>query len=188
MLYSLQGTLEWQGVGFVIIEVGGMGFKVFVPSSSALGKSGDRVKLYTHLYVKEDSLALYGFPSAEELELFQMLLGTSGVGPKVALSLLSALMPRQLASAIVSEDVGTLSQVPGVGHKMAARLVLELKGKMEQAGFGARPPIDAEVMAALRNLGYSSAEATSALTSIPQSPELTPEDKLRLALRNLAQG
>jgi Holliday junction DNA helicase RuvA len=188
MLYSLQGTLEWQGVGFAIINVGGVGFWVYIPfpTLSSLGEKGSQVKLYTYLYVKEDSLTLYGFSSAEELELFQALIGVSGVGPKVALALLSAFPPQQLISAITSGDVDSLSQVPKVGRKVASRLVLELKGKLKEAELGVSGR-NAEVLAAMRSLGYTAAEATSALSSIPDDEGLSLEDRLRLVLRYLAK-
>jgi Holliday junction DNA helicase RuvA len=187
MICGLHGILEGRGSDFVIINVGGVSLRVQVPASSDLGGIGSRVKLYTHLQVREENIALYGFSSAEELELFSALISASGVGPKVALSLLSALTPLQLTSAIASGNAEVLSQVPGVGKRTAARLVLELKDKLDRLGIAAPvPQVDAEVLAALKSLGYSVSEATSALATIPDAPDLTTEDKLKLALQYLA--
>ena len=160
-----------------------------MPSSTldSLGAIGEEVHLFTHLQLREDNVALYGFASTEELELFRMLIGVSGVGPKAALAMLSAMNPSQLAIAIATGNVALLSQVPGVGNKMASRLALELKGKLE--GFRVGAPMaegDAEVIAALTSLGYSSAEAASAAATLPDSPEFTVEDRVRLALQYLA--
>ncbi len=187
MLVGLEGIVESRGSNFVIIGVGRLSLRLNVPTStlSALGEIGSKVKLHTHLQVRDDSIVLYGFSSARELELFQALTSVSGVGPKAALALLSTLSVEQLAGAITSGDTGVLNQVPGVGQKMAARLVLELKGKLPHVE--APSPLDADLLAMLQSLGYSVAEAASALTSVPDSTELTLEDKLKLALRNLAQ-
>ena len=187
MLVGLEGIIEERGSGFVVVAVGGVSLRLFVPTStsSAIGDIGSKVKLHTHLQVREDNVVLYGFASAQELELFQALTSVSGVGPKAALALLSTLSAEQLTGAIVSGNAEVLNQVPGIGQKMAARLILELKGKLPCIEVPSS--LDAEVLAVLQSLGYSMAEATSALTSVPDSPELTIEDKLKLALRNLAQ-
>ncbi len=176
--------MQAQGSDWVIIKVGGVSFRVYVPRSTLnkLGAIGDGVGLYTHLYLREDNVALYGFTSPEELTLFQTLLGVSGVGPKAALSMLSAMNPEQLSLAIASGDVDLLSRAAGVGKKLAGRLVLELKGKLELEGAPSSKD-SAEVIAALTSLGYSAAEATRALASLPDSPELTLEDKIKLALQ-----
>ncbi len=184
MISSLEGTLQAYGSDSVTIKVGGVGFQVYVPHStlSKLGAIGDEVRLYTHLYLREDNVALYGFTSPEELSFFQTLLGVSGVGPKAALTLLSAMNPEQLSLAIATDNIELLSRAAGVGQKLASRLVLELKGKLERRGTAA-PPGSAEVVAALNSLGYSAAEATRALASLPDSPNLTLEDKIKLALQ-----
>jgi len=190
MIAGLHGTLESRGTNWAIIKVGGVSLQVYIPAStlSTLGAIGDEVHLHTHLYLKEDSLTLYGFASPQELELFQMLIGVTGVGPKASLAMLSAMNANDLALAIASENVELLSQAPGIGKKMANRLVLELKGKLESVWVGAAVSGEgnAEVIAALVNLGYSPSEAASAVAAIPDSPDLTIEDKIRLALQHLA--
>jgi Holliday junction DNA helicase RuvA len=177
--------LQAQGSDWAIIKVGGVSFRVYVPHSTLnkLGAIGEEVGLHTHLYLREDHVALYGFTSPEELTLFQTLLGISGVGPKAALAMLSAMNPGQLSLAIASGDVDLLSQAAGVGKKLASRLVLELKGKLGHDGVPASKD-SAEVIAALTSLGYSAAEATRALASLPDSPDLTLVDKIKLALQS----
>ena len=190
MIAGLYGTLESRGTNWAIIKVGGVSLQVYIPAStlSTLGAIGDEVHLHTHLYLKENNLTLYGFASPQELELFQMLISVTGVGPKASLAMLSALNANDLALAIATENVDLLSQAPGVGKKMANRLVLELKGKLESIWVGAAVSGEgnAEVIAALVNLGYSPSEAASAVAAIPDSPDLTIEDKIRLALQHLA--
>ena len=193
MIAGLHGTLESRGTNWAIIKVGGVSLQVYIPAStlSTLGAIGDEVHIHTHLYLKEDNLTLYGFASPQELELFQMLIGVTGVGPKASLAMLSAMNANDLALAIATENVDLLSQAPGVGKKMANRLVLELKGKLESVWVGAAVSGEgnAEVIAALVNLGYSPSEAASAVAAvaaIPDSPDLTIEDKIRLALQHLA--
>ena len=190
MIAGLHGTLESRGANWAIIKVGGLSLQVYMPAStlSTLGAIGEEVHLHTHLHFKEDNLALYGFASQQELELFQMLIGVTGVGPKASLSMLSAMNANDLALAIATGNVDLLSQVPGIGKKMSSRLVLELKGKLESVGVGAAVlgEANAEVIAALVSLGYSPSEAASAVAAIADSPDLALEDKIRLALQHFA--
>ncbi|MBA7506291.1 Holliday junction ATP-dependent DNA helicase RuvA [subsurface metagenome] len=192
MIATLEGTLEYRGVDSVIINVGGIGFQVHVPGStlSQLGAIKDKVSLYTHLHLREDNVSLYGFASEEELALFKNLISVSGIGPKAALALLSALNPEQLAMAIASGNVDVISQVPGIGKKIAGRLVVELKGKLEREWKkGGALPLAAEntdAIAALTNLGYSLREATQAVSNLPDSAELSLEEKVKMALQQLA--
>ena len=191
MIATLEGTLEYRGVDSVIINVAGIGFHVHVPSStlSQLGAVSDTVSLYTHLHVTQDNVALYGFASGEELALFKNLVSVSGVGPKVALALLSSLSAEQLAMAITGGNVDLISQVPGIGKKVAGRLVIELKGKLAKEWKGAALPSvpeDADAITALTSLGYSLREATQAVSRLPGSPELSLEEKVKLALEQLA--
>ena len=194
MIVAIDGILESRGIDWVVIKVGPISLQVNIPGStlSRLGGVGDRVYLRTHFYIKDDNIALYGFASVEELEIFRHLISVSGIGPKTALALLSAFNPEQLASAIVSGNVELLSQVPGLGKKTAGRIVLELKGKLEKMPVGAitigLTQEDADVVAALTNLGYSLREATQAVSSLPNSPELDLEEKVKLALRQLARA
>jgi len=173
-----------------VIGLGGISLRVQVPASAVaeLGRPGGEVRLYTHLYVREDNLALYGFLRPEELSLFELLLTVSGIGPRAALALLSALPPDRLRAAIGGEDIDTLCRVPGIGRKTAGRLVLELKGKLaaSAAGSPGREP-DSEVISALTALGYSTAEAQLAVSSIKPSPDATLEDRILLALRYFTQ-
>ena len=192
MIVALEGILESRGVDSAVVKVGPISLQVYVPSSilSQLGAVGDKVSLHTHVYLREDNVALYGFASAEELSLFQNLISVSGIGPKAALALLSTLSPEQLASAIVSGNVDLLSQAPGIGKKIAGRIVLELKGKLERGWVGVIAPTlvqeDADVVAALTSLGYSLKEATQAVSSVPASQDMDLEEKVRLALKQLA--
>ena len=192
MIVALEGILESRGVDSAVVKVGPLSLRVYIPGStlSQLGAVGNNVSLHTYLYLREDNVALYGFASAEELGLFQNLISVSGIGPKAALGLLSTLNPEQLASAIVSGNVDLLSQAPGLGKKMAGRIVLELKSKLESEWEGAVAPVltqeDADVVAALTNLGYSLKEATQAVSSLPDSRELDLEERVRLALQQLA--
>ena len=188
MIAGLEGKLQSRSTDGAIIKVGGVSIQVYMPSStlSTLGAIGEAVHLHTHLHLREDNVALYGFATTEELELFRSLIGVSGVGPKVALAILSALNPGQLALAIASGNVDLLSSVPGVGPKMAGRLALELKGKLEGIMVSAPAEGDAEVVAALTSLGYSASEAASALASLPDSAELSVEEKIKLALQYFA--
>lgn len=191
MIATLKGTLEYRGADSVIINVGGMGFQVHVPGStlSQLGAINDKVSLYTHLHLREDNVSLYGFASEEELALFRNLISVSGIGPKAALSLLSALDPEQLVIAITSGNIDIISQVPGIGRKMTNRIVIELKSKLEKEWKEAALPLATEntdVVAALTSLGYSLREAIQAVFSLPGSSELSLEEKVKLALQQLA--
>jgi len=191
MIATLKGTLEYRGTDSVIINVSGIGFQVHVPGStlSQLGAINDKVSLYSHLHLREDNVSLYGFASEEELALFRNLISVSGIGPKAALALLSALNPEQLVIAITSGNIDIISQVPGIGRKMANRIVIELKSKLEKEWKEAALPLAAEsadVVAALTSLGYSLREATQAASSLPDSPELSLEEKVKLALQQLA--
>jgi Holliday junction DNA helicase RuvA len=192
MIVALEGILDSRGIDSAVVKVGPLSLLVYVPGStlSRLGTVGDKVHLHTHLYVREDNLSFYGFASADELALFQNLISVSGIGPKAALAFLSTLNVDQLASAIVGGNVDLLTQVPGIGKKMAGRVVLELKGKLEKGWAGAVTPAltpdDADVVAALTTLGYSLKEATQAVAGLPNSAELDLEEKVRLALRQLA--
>ena len=188
MISSLHGKVESLGGDGAVVNVGGVGFQVFMPTStlSALGVIGREVQLYTHLHLREDNATLYGFASAEELALFQTLIGVSGLGPKLALAMLSAMSVEQLAMAIATGSADLLTAVPGIGKKVANRIVLELKEKIG-AGWITTPPPElarenTDVLAALTSLGYSAAEAAKAVAALPASPEMSLEEKIKLAL------
>jgi Holliday junction DNA helicase RuvA len=193
MIAGLDGILERLNPDSAIVKVGGVSFQVYTPAStiSQLGSPGERVRLHTYLHWKEDSSALYGFTTSQELDLFKMLIAVSGVGPKSALSILSCLKPDDLATAILADNVDLITQAPGIGKKTAGRVVLELKGKLEK-GWGGMvsggPAGDnAEVIAALTGLGYSTADAMRAAAAVPGSDGVSLEDRIRLALRHMAR-
>ena len=188
MIASLHGKLESLGSDWAVINVNGIGFKVYMPTStlSTLSSIGKEVHLYTHLVMREDSATLYGFGTAEELELFQILLGVSGLGAKISLAILSAMSVDQASMAIATGSIDLLTTVPGIGKKTAERLILELKDKIG-AGLIAAPATqlaqeNAEVIAALTSLGYSLSEASRAVATLPSS-DLTLEEKVKLALQ-----
>jgi len=189
MIAGLKGTIEAVGSNWVILDVGGISFQVFLPTStlSAIGVIGKEVKLNTFLQVREDGMALYGFGSARELALFQSLISVSGIGPKLGLALLSSMDAEQLAAAIARGDEDLLTSVPGIGKKTASRIVLELKDKIGKEWMITREleavQGNGDVLAALTSLGYSVAEATRAVASLPASGELDLEEKVKLALK-----
>jgi len=189
MIASLQGTLESLGTDWAIINVNGVGFQVYMPTSalSTLGAVGEEVTVHTHLHVKDDGLTLYGFDSADELVLFEMLIGVSGLGPKLALAMLSAMSVDQISMALATASTDLLTTIPGIGKKMADRLVLELREKIG-AGLIATPAVqlvqeNSDVLSALISLGYSLTEASRAVTTLPTASELTLEEKIKLALQ-----
>ncbi|HLI71314.1 MAG TPA: Holliday junction branch migration protein RuvA [Ktedonobacteraceae bacterium] len=195
MIASIHGTLEARRADHAIVRVGGFSLRIFAPvlTLSRLGEPGSEVTLYTHFQVREDGMALYGFAAETERDAFEQLINISGVGPKVALALLGTMDAQNLYKAISDEDVQRLSLAPGVGKKLAARLVLELKGKLPAlAGTGvhgvpAASGNQAEVLEALIGLGYSTAEAQAALRKIPQDRPLTLEEQVTYALRSFAR-
>ena len=188
MIASLQGRIESLGTDSAIINVGGIGFKVFMPTStlSTLGAIGKEVELHTHLHLREDNVAIYGFASTGELMLFKVLINVSGLGPKLALAMLSAMDIEQLTMAIATGNTELLTEIPGIGKKIASRLVLELKDKIGSAWVAAPATQMAQesvdVLSALVSLGYSVQEATRAVASLPREKGLSLEDKVRLAL------
>ena len=188
MIASLHGKVELLGTDRVIVNVGGVGFQVFVPAStiSAIGQAGSEVTLHTHLHLRDDTIMLYGFASPEELSMFQTLIGVSGLGPRLALSMLSAMSIEQLVTAIASGSAEMLTAIPGIGKKAASRIVLELREKVGTAWVTEAAPHlsreNADVLAALTALGYSAAEATKAVASLPAA-DLPLEEKVKLALQ-----
>ncbi len=193
MIVAIEGTLVSKGANAIIVKAGPVSLTLNVPGStlSRLGPAGSEVTLHTHLHVREDNISLYGFSSRQEMILFEQLITVSGIGPKVALSLLTTLSTEQMVSAIISGNADLLSQVPGIGKKTAGRIVLELKGKLEKGWEGEIIPsfgqADADAVAALTGLGYSIREATQALSNIPQTEDISLEEKVRLALQKLAK-
>jgi Holliday junction DNA helicase RuvA len=193
VIAGVRGTLEATGVDWVVLAVGGFSVRVSVPASTLtrLPPVGQPVHLLTYLYLREDQIALYGFGTPEERELFEQLIGVTGVGPRLALAILSAASSDVLRQAIASESVETLTRVPGIGRKLASRLILELRGKLAAPVNGTAPatarPIEADVLEALVGLGYSPADAQAALRSLPPDRTLDLEEQIRLALRYFAK-
>ncbi len=197
MIASLGGTVSAVFADSLILEVGGVGYRVFAaPSVLASTPVGGPLKLFTHHVVREDLQALYGFRTPEELGFFGLLLTVTGVGPKVALGIVGSRAVGDLQLAILSDDLALLTAVPGVGKKLAARVVLELKEKVAAAGVaaggiaGGPSAGESEVMAALLALGYSAGEARQASREalVDLSVGLTLEDRVKAALRTLVRG
>jgi len=191
MIARLSGTVWSVGKGYVVLNVGGVGFQVSVPSGvlSHLDGVGQPVELFTHLHVREGELALYGFLTEEELALFRLLLSVSGVGPKVALAVLSTVSPDALRQAVTHEEPGILTRVPGIGPKTAKAIIFHLKDKLIPTGVAAVPLLsdaDAAVIAALTGLGFSLVEAQAALQSLPRDQSLSIEERVRQALAYFA--
>ena len=186
MIASNRGRISARGTDHVIVDVGGIGYKVFVPRQP----ESDDVVLHTHHVVREEGQSLYGFVSRDELALFEMLTSVSGVGPKAALALLSVSRAPDLAAAIAAGDVAALARAPGVGKKTAERLIVDLRGRVAKVSEGALPgsgPIEDEAAAALMALGYSATEAASALRGVPPASRATTEERVRAALRTAAR-
>jgi Holliday junction DNA helicase RuvA len=156
-----------------------------------VGEIGGETRLHTHLVVREDQLALFGFASADELAVFETLIAVNGVGPRLACAILSHLRPDLLALAISNGDVDRLATVPGIGKKTAARLIVDLRGKLPEGSAGLVPAatgVNDEAVAALRALGYTAAEANTALARIESQTATTVEERVFLALRDLGGG
>ncbi len=195
MIGSLRGRLGARtGDAEVVVEVGGVGYRVSVTTgtAAALGPVGSEVFLHVHTHVREDAIVLYGFVHDDERRCFEALLGAHGVGPALALSVLSALSPATLSTAVLEDDIETLCAVPGVGRKTAARLLIDLKSRLDLPDLtatGAAVPdgvrsARSEARAALAELGYGPDEIRSVLEGLSETAGV--EELLRLALRELA--
>jgi len=198
MIALLRGTLAYKSSDHVIIDVGGVGYRLFIPLSTfySLPETGD-VSLFTHTHVREDALLLYGFLSMEEKELFGILISISGIGPKLAVNILSHIPAKDLKRAIATGDIKRLSSLPGIGKKTAERLVLELKDKVGPAhdlpeadgviSNTSAGDISNDVISALINLGYKENQARKVLESMELAPGLTMEEALKGALKVLVR-
>jgi holliday junction DNA helicase RuvA len=188
MIALLNGKVVSAENGYVVLDVGGVGFGVFVPVSLAL-RTGEQAVLHTYLQVRETALTLYGFTEPEEKGLFELLLGVSGVGPKAALSLMGTLAPETLRRAILNGQADVLARAPGVGRKTGGAIVLHLKDKIKRyEGLVARvSEDDADVIAALTALGFSIVEAQRALQQLDRDSVLSLDEKIRQALTYLGQ-
>lgn len=203
MIASLRGTLSEKGAGHCVVETAGVGYRVSVSSATAraLPEVGEPIFLHTHQVVREDALQLYGFAEVEERNLFELLITVSGVGPKVALAVLSGLRPAALARAIRDENLAQLVGIPGVGRKTAERLVVELRDKLELAATAQGETSAAEsrsvlpkselfedAVAALERLGYSHAQAQESVRKVAESEaDLSLEGLVRQSLSRLSK-
>lgn len=187
MIAQLTGTLVSKDPAAVVVDVGGVGYAVGVPVStlSQLPVIGETVVLYTHQHVREDQLALFGFASEAEQRLFRQLISVSGIGPKVALAILSVSSPDDIRAAIASSDTAFIAQVPGIGKKTAERVVIDLKDKVEMVTSAGSPRGTDEVVEALVGLGYSRPDARAAVSKVSASTTETDE-LVRAALKELA--
>ena len=192
MIAHLRGSIEFVGKDHLIVNVGSVGLRVYVPTAThAAAGISKIIDLFTHLHIRENEWTLYGFPSQEELELFELLIGVSGVGARTALAVLGAASPEQLRSAIAHEQAEVLTRVPGIGPKTAKSIIFHLKDKVGIVTAGA--PIaylsdaDTEVIAALTGLGYSIVEAQTALASLPRDASQAVEERIRMALNYFAK-
>ena len=203
MIAHLRGSILEKHPNRIVIDVNGVGYDVFVPLSTfyGLGEPGAAIALRIHTHVREDALLLYGFATRLEQELFERLIGVSGIGAKVALSVLSGIEPQEFIRAIERSDLARLTAIPGVGKKTAERIVLELKDRLPRAqvaeatGGAAAPPeapiLRDDVVSALVNLGYhrplAEKAAEAAIATIGSSPDAGFERALRQALREVAK-
>ena len=193
MIASLEGIIDAVIKDSLIVNVNGIGFKIAVTTTvlSEMGITGREVKLYTHFHVREDDMSLFGFGSLDELKLFETLISVSGLGPKTGMAMLSAMSADQVAMAIASGSVETLTTIPGIGKKTADRLILELKDKvggvMISTPAGRAAQENADVVSALVSLGYSVQETTKAVNALPSGKKLSLEEKVKLTLQYLGK-
>lgn len=199
MIGFVRGNLVEKGSDHVIVDNQGIGYLIYTPESvlNELPPIGNIVKIHTFMYVREDQLALYGFLTRDDLEIFKMLIGVSGIGPKGALGILSTIAPNQFRLAVLSGDSKTISKSPGIGPKTAQKLIIELKDKMKiEDVFEDDIPADLngsdydqdagkEAVMALVSLGYSESEAFAALKKITLAPDMDSETILKLALKKM---
>ena len=185
MITSVEGTLAGSGVGWVDVSVGGVTLRASMPESAVeeIGGLGERVRIFTYLNVRDDNITLFGFPTEEARSAFEALITVSGVGPRLALAILSALSTEALAAAIDGSDPSAFKAASGVGTKTANRILLELKGKLDwepvaQSG--------GDLVSALTALGYTVAEIRAATSSLPRDPSMTLEDQVRYSIKQMA--
>lgn len=197
MFEYIRGILQYKGTDYCVIDVNGVGFKIFTShiTAAGIGESGETVTLYTYMNVKEDEISLFGFASREELCVFNMLISVSGVGPKMGLSVLAAMSPSEFSLAVATGDFKAISKSKGVGPKLAQRIVLELKDKInkdikvqEQAAEETFEPIPTgyisnDAISALMVLGYTSKEAAKLVAKVYEDG-MTLEETVRKALKN----
>ena len=204
MLAYIKGTLEMKMTGYIVIDVGGLGYKVFMSDSGIekLGNIGDTVKVHTYYKVREDDISIFGFNTLEELKMFELLISVSGVGAKTALGMLAVCEPTEFALAVITEDIKTLTQMPGIGAKSAQRIILELKDKIKKEQqiqeltnatgkiSGAKTKLEEkieneekidEAIAALQVLGYNKREIEKAFDKLVKD-NMSTEELIRKGL------
>ena len=199
MIYSLRGRLALKELGFVVVECGGVGYgcRTSYNTVSQLGETGSEVTVYTHLYVREDAVELFGFATLQELSCFRLLISVTGVGPKAATAILSDMTPERFALTVASGDSKSFTRTKGIGAKTAQRIVLELKDKMSAESIGGSVAVDAvsfaaassgavssavtEALEALMVLGYTQGEAAPIIGKLDQS--LSTQDMIKETLR-----
>lgn len=189
MIAKITGKIAYFRDNYVVVEVSGVGYKIFVTEFS-MGKIAgkEEISLFTHTYVREDTLSLYGFMTLEELEMFELLISISGIGPKAAIGILSIAEPKTIRTAVISGDSSILTRVSGVGRKTAERVILELKNRIaelpgEDQGTA---KADSEAIEALISLGYTNAQAREVLKNIPDNIKDVSE-KVKAALKSLGK-
>lgn len=203
MIAYLKGEVVEIEEDKLILECGTIGYNISMPASALDGtlRPGQEVKIHTHLHVREDAMQLYGFLTRDDLKMFRMLLGVSGIGPKAALGILSGLSADELRFAVLSDDVKTISRAPGVGKKTAQKMILELRDKLDlqeafdtktmhvqdasQAETGDLADARKEAVQALTALGYSGSEALRAVKQVDMSPDMNVEEILKQALKKM---
>lgn len=199
MFAYIKGNLEVKTKGYVVIDVSGVGYKIFMSETAIekLGEIGQVVKVHTYLRVREDDMSLYGFNTNEELRMFELLLSVSGIGAKSAISILSNITPSSFALAVITNDVAKIKALPGIGPKSAQRIILELKDKIETEEAIAENKMEetqetaidnenmTEAISALQVLGYSKKEIEKAIQKVDNT--LSVEDIIKIGLKNLAR-
>ena len=199
MFAYIKGSLEIKTRGYIVIDVNGVGYKIFMSETAIekVGEIGGNVKVHTYLKVREDDMSLYGFNTNEELRMFELLLQVSGIGAKSAIAILSNITPSQFAIAVITNDVSKIKSLPGIGPKTAQRIILELKDKIKsEEAISENRTIDntkeeedsekiTEATSALQVLGYSKKEIEKALQKVES--ELSVEEIIKIGLKNLAR-
>lgn len=199
MFAYIKGRLEYKHSDYLVVEANGVGYKLITALSTieSIGQTGSEVKVFTHLYVREDIMNLYGFLTQEELGMFELLITVSGVGPKAAISLMSSVSPSKFGLAVITDDTKTLTKAQGIGNKMAQRIILELKDKIRKDQLSAAEGIKEEKLAvdkgnsrvseaisALMVLGYTPLEASRAISAV-YSDDMDLESIIKSALKGL---
>ena len=199
MLAYIKGTLETKATDYVVIDVGGLGYKIYMSATGMekLGNIEDKVKVYTYYRVREDDISIFGFNTNEELRMFELILSVSGVGAKTALTIIAVTDPSEFAIAVISDDISYLTQIPGIGAKSAQRIILELKDKMKKENSVTQTKntkvkeavVDSnkveEAISALQVLGYNKKDIEKAFMKLDKK-DLSTEDLIRKGLTILA--